>query len=83
MHSMTKSFKVQLIFLEMVTSSFQFMNNPVVLLEALETGTTKFSVKVDDFQGVNFTASEGIRYLKCHGSMCVASNIKKKSIPKP
>ena len=58
---------------------FHFMNDPVLLLEALKMGTTKFSVKGDycfSLVTVNFTGE--ICSLKCHGGMCVAWNINKK-----
>ena len=66
--------------LEMVKSSIQFMNNPVLLLgDVLHTGTTKYSVKGDDYFSlvtVNFVGS--ICYIKCHSSFCAAANMNKK-----
>ena len=70
--------------LEMVRSSIQFMNDPVLLLgDVLHTGTTKYSVKGDDFFSlvtVNFAG--GICYIKCHSSFCAAANMNKKRMPR-
>ena len=69
--------------LEMVRSSIQFMNDPVLLLgDVLSTGTTKYSVKGDDYFSlvtVNFAGS--ICYIKCHSSFCAAANMNKKIAP--
>ena len=62
----------------MVKSSVQFMNDPVLLLgDVLCTGTTKYSVKEDDYFSlvtVNFASS--ICYIKCHSGFCAAQYFK-------
>ena len=54
--------------LQMVKSLIQFRNNPIVLLgDVLRIGTTRYSVKGNDYFSlvtVNFAA--GICYIKCH-----------------
>ena len=59
------------------------MNDPVILLgDVLRTGTTKYSVKGNDYFSlitVNFAA--GICYIKCHSGFCAAANINKKRMP--
>ena len=67
----------------MVKSSIQFMNNPVLLLgDVLHTGTTKYSVKGDDyFSLVTVNFAGGICYIKCHSGFCAAANMNKKRMP--
>ena len=68
----------------MVRLSIQFMNDPVLLLgDVLCTGTTKYSVKGDDYFSlvtVNFAGS--ICYIKCHSGFCAAANMNKKRMPR-
>ena len=70
--------------LEIVRSSIQFMNDPVLLLgDVLRTGTTKYSVKGDDyFSLVTVNFAGGICYIKCHSGFCAAANINKKRMPR-
>ena len=70
--------------LEMVKSSIQFMNDPVLLLsDVLRTGTTKYSVKGDDyFSLVTVNFAGGICYIKCHSGFCAAANMNKKRMPR-
>ena len=60
------------------------MNDPIILLvDVLRTGTTKYSVKGNDYFSlvtVNFAA--GICYIKCHSGFCAAANINKKRMPR-
>ena len=64
----------------MVKSSIEFMNDPVLLLgDVLRTGTTKYSVKGDDyFSLVTVNFAGGICYIKCHSGFCAAANMNKK-----
>ena len=56
------------------------MNDPVLLLgDVLRTGTTKYSVKGDDyFSLVTVNFAGGICYIKCHSGFCAAANMNKK-----
>ena len=66
--------------LQMVKSSIQFMNDLIVLLaDVLHTGTTKYSVKGNDyFSLVTVTFAAGTCYIQCHSGFCVAANMNKK-----
>ena len=69
--------------LQIVKSSIQFMNDPIILLgDVLHTGTMKYSVKGNDYFSlitVNFAA--GICYIKYHSGFCAAANMNKKRMP--
>ena len=60
------------------------MNDPVLLLgDVLRTGTTKYSVKGDDyFSLVTVNFAGGICYIKCHSGFCAAANMNKKRMPR-
>ena len=60
------------------------MNDPILLLgNVLCTGTTKYSVKGDDyFSLVTVNFAGGICYIKCHSGFCAAANMNKKRMPR-
>ena len=70
--------------LQMVKSSIEYMNDPVLLLgDILPLSTTKYSVKGDDyFSIVTINFHGGTCYIKCHSGFCLAANINKKRIPR-
>ena len=50
---------------------------------SLHTGTTKYSVKGDDyFSLVKVNFAGGIYYIKCHSGFCAAANMDKKRMPR-
>ena len=69
--------------LQIVKSSIQFMNDPVLLLgDVLCTGTTKYLVKGNDyFALVTINFAGGICYIQWHSGFCAAVNINKKRMP--
>ena len=70
--------------IQIVKSSFQYMNDPVQLLgNPVPKGTTKFSVKGhNNYSVVNISFPNGKCYAKCQNGMCKARMQNKKKVPK-